>query len=210
MASTSDKIVLASGGIRRVKMKSGSYGYTSNRGLLKESTVRRLQNQGLIKQRGDSFSVTSSGKRESAGTKPENLRSTTPSGAVAAAQREKAVSASPLKKTATKKPPSKKNQASPSTRQFQVEVTDTRGRKTLFEPLPGGTSDTAFGEARKEHPDAVKFTTSRKDLTQKKSNKVKGKFITDKSGNVKKVRTGLSMDPKQVARRAKRGFPNGR
>lgn len=212
---------------------------------------------------------------------------TTPSGAVAAKQRAQAASDSPLKDTTQKKPPSGKNEASPSAKQFQVEVTDPRGRKTVFQPLPGGTADSALEEAQKAHPDSVKFKTSRKDLTpsgavadkqrkqavkdspikaqptkaprakrnnaedevgiQRAAEKIRGSGLRQNDPDAKhvaeatqriqsynpktgptaaqkkanaaamgkdpaKVKSGrkLSMDPKQVARRAKRGFPNGR
>lgn len=62
-----EREVLSSGGIKRVKMSNGPDGFESNGNLLHESTVKKLEDKGLIKRNGDAYDLTPAGKKAAQG-----------------------------------------------------------------------------------------------------------------------------------------------
>jgi hypothetical protein len=124
-----------------------------------------------------------------------NMGKTTPSGSVAAKQRKKATQDSPLSSTPTTKPRSKKNEASPSVQRVEQRYNSR-------------------GDVRHHLIDERGVVASNPDGSRMRSYKTEGE--ANRALTKAKKQSGgssgrkLSMDPKQVARRAKRGFPNGK
>lgn len=131
-------------------------------------------------------------------------KQTTPSGAVADKQRKQAVKDSPIKAQTTKAPKSKKN---------SINSAQEKAIKAFAgSPLGQAAFNDAQAAVEKRFPNLAKSKVQSYNpktgptTAQKKANAA---AMGKNPAKVKSSRK-LSMDPKQVARRAKRGFPSGR